>query len=101
MSKRDYNKLLLTLKNLKVKLYLLYKDIGFNELFLNSLIRQYKLALYTIIKKNNSNFSKVYLYINDFVTIQEKKYKESYVIFKEIFQHKGNNKNNYTFIIID
>ena len=34
MSKRDYNKLLSTLKNLKVELYLSYKDIEFNELLI-------------------------------------------------------------------
>ncbi len=69
MSKRDYNKLLSTLKNLKVELYLLYKDIGFNELLLNSLIKWYELASYITIEENNSNFSKVYLHINDFITI--------------------------------
>ena len=101
MSKRDYNKLLSTLKNLKVELYLSYKDIEFNELLLNFLIRQYELVSYIIIEEDNSNFSKVYLHINDFVIIQKERYKESYAIVKGIFQYKDNNKNNYAFIIVD
>jgi hypothetical protein len=39
MSKRDYNKLLSTLQNLKIELYLSYKDMGFNAALINSSIR--------------------------------------------------------------
>ena len=76
MSKRYYNKLLSTLQNLKIELYLSYKDIGFNAALINSSIRWYELASYTTIKENNGNYSKVYLHLNDFVTIQEEVYKE-------------------------
>ena len=69
MSKRDYNKLLSTLKNLKTELYLSYKDIGFNKALVNDSIRWYELASYITIKEDNNNFSKVYLHINNFVTI--------------------------------
>jgi tmRNA-binding protein len=85
MSKRDYNKLLSTLQNLKIELYLSYKDMGFNAALINSLIRWYELASYTTIEENNDNHSKVYLHLNDFVTIQEEVYKESYAIVKGIF----------------
>src|SRR6266542_2811813 len=73
----------------------------FVEIFLNSSIRWYELESYIIIEEDNNNHSKVYLHLNDFVTIQEKEYKESYTIVKEIFKHKGNDKNNYAFIIVD
>ena len=70
MSKRNYNKLLLTLQNLKTELYLLYKDLESNKALVIPLTKAkwYELALYTI-KKDNGNFSKVYLYLNDFITI--------------------------------
>ena len=101
MSKRYYNKLLSTLQNLKIELYLSYKDMGFNAVLINSSIRWYELASYTTIEENNGNHSKVYLHLNDFVTIQEEVYKESYAIVKGIFRHKGNDKNNYAFVIVD
>ena len=101
MSKRDYNKLLSTLQNLKIELYLSYKDMGFNAALINSSIRWYELASYTTIEENSGNHSKVYLHLNDFVTIQEEVYKESYAIVKGIFRHKGNDENNYAFVIVD
>ena len=101
MSKRNYNKLLSTLQNLKIELYLSYKDMGFNAALINSSIRWYELASYTTIEENNGNHSKVYLHLNDFVTIQEEVYKESYTIVKGIFRHKGNDENNYVFVIVD
>jgi hypothetical protein len=102
MSKKDYNKLRSTLSNLKTELYLLYKDIGSNEALVIPLTKAkwYELASYTI-KEDNGNFSKVYLHLNDFITIQEEKYKESYAIVKGIFRHKGNDENNYAFIVVD
>ena len=54
-----------------------------------------------IIKKNNNSFLKVYLYINDFITIQEEEYNESYAIIKGIFRYEGNNGNNYAFVVVD
>jgi hypothetical protein len=101
MSKRDYNKLLSTLQNLKIELYLSYKDMGFNAALINSSIRWYELASYTTIEENNGNHSKVYLHLNDFITIQEEVYKESYAIVKGIFRHKGNDENNYAFVVVD
>ena len=100
MSKKYYNKLLSTLKNFKVELYLSHKDMGFNEGLINSSVKWYELATY-IIKENNNSSLKVYLHINDFVTIQEEKYNESYAIIKGIFKHEGNNGNNYAFVVVD
>ncbi len=75
--------------------------MGFNAALINSSIRWYELASYTTIKENNGNHSKVYLHLNDFVTIQEEVYKESYAIVKGIFRHKGNDENNYAFVVVD
>ena len=41
MSKKDYDKLLLTLPTFNVELYLLYKDMGFSAALINSSIRWY------------------------------------------------------------
>ena len=101
MSKKDYNNLLSTLPNFNVELYLSYKDIGFSAAFINSSIRWYELASYITIEENNDILSKVYLHINDFIIIQEEKYKESYAIVKGIFKHKGNDGNNYAFVVVD
>jgi hypothetical protein len=100
MSKKDYDKLYLTLQKLKVELYLSYRDMGFNASIVNSKLRWYELATYTI-EENNGNFLKVYLHLNDFVTIQDEEFKESYAIVKGIFRHKGNNENDYAFIVVD
>src|SRR6266540_5563484 len=90
MPKRDYDKLLSTLKKFNVELYLLYKDIGLGDAILvNSSIRWYKLVSYIIIEEDNNNHSKVYLHLNDFITIQEEEYKESYTIIKKIFNIKA------------
>jgi hypothetical protein len=48
MSKKYYNKLLSTLKNFKVELYLSHKDMGFNEGLINSSVKWYELATYII-----------------------------------------------------
>ncbi len=72
-----------------------------DAILINSSIRWYELISSIIIEENNNNHSKVYLHLNNFVIIQEKEYKESYAIIKEIFKHKGNNENNYIFIIVD
>ena len=69
MSKKDYDKLLSNLQNLKVELYLSYKDMGFNAALINSSIRWYELASYITIEENNDILSKVYLHINDFIII--------------------------------
>ena len=101
MSKKDYDKLLSTLPTFNVELYSSYKDMGFSAALINSSIRWYELASYITIEENNDILSKVYLHINDFIIIQEEKYKESYAIVKGIFKHKGNDGNNYAFIVVD
>ncbi len=102
MPKRDYDKLLSTLKKFNVELYLSYKDMGLGgAILVNSSIRWYELVSYIIIEEDNNNHSKVYLHLNDFVTIQEEEYKESYAIVKGIFKHKGNDENNYAFVVVD
>ena len=95
MPKKNYDKLLSTLENLSVELYLSYKDIGFNVAlkYTSKSSRWYELASYITIDENNGNLSKVYLHLNDFVTIQEEEYKESYAIIKGIFRYKGNDEN--------
>jgi hypothetical protein len=103
MSKKNYDKLLSTLENFSVELYLSYKDIEFNAAlkYTSKSSRWYELASYITIDENNGNLSKVYLHLNDFVTIQEEEYKESYAIVKGIFRHKGNDENSYAFIVVD
>jgi hypothetical protein len=44
MSKKDYDKLYLTLQRLKVELYLSYRDMGFNASIVNSKLRWYELT---------------------------------------------------------
>ncbi len=102
MFKNKYNEILSTLPNIETELYLSHRDMGFRaalKYISKSSIRWYELASYITINENNSNSLKVYLHLNDFITIQEEEYKESYAIIRGIFRHKGNNKNNYTFII--
>jgi len=100
MSKRDYDKLHSTLPKFFAELYLSYTDMGYNEALIDKKVKWYELASY-IFKEDNGNTSKVYLHLNDFVTIQEEQYKESYAIVKGIFKHVGNDKNNYAFIVVD
>ena len=99
MSKKDYNRIIPTSK-LKVELYLSYRDMGLNEALVNEKVKWYGLASYTI-KENNDSSSKVYLHLNDFVTIQDDEYEESYAIIRGIIQHKGNDENNYIFVVVD
>src|SRR6266545_3918400 len=101
MLKKNFNKLLSTLKKFNVELYLSYKDMGLGgAILVNSSIRWYELVSYIIIEEDNNNHSKVYLHLNDFVTIQEEEYKESYAIVKGIFKNKGNDENNFDFAAI-
>jgi hypothetical protein len=99
MSKEDYNRIIPTSK-LEIELYLSYRDMGFNEAIVNNKVKWYELASYTI-KENIDSSSKVYLHLNDFVTIQEDEYEESYAIIRGIILHKGNDKNNYVFVVVD
>ncbi|CAB4384631.1 unnamed protein product [Rhizophagus irregularis] len=100
MSKQEHDKLLLTLHNFKIKLFLSYVDMKFKAALINSSISWYKLASYTIEEKNGI-LSKVHLHLGDFITIYEEDHEESYAIIKGIFQHKGNNNKYYAFIVVD
>ncbi|PKY47215.1 hypothetical protein RhiirA4_462342, partial [Rhizophagus irregularis] len=100
MSKQEHDKLLLTLHNFKIELFLSYVDMKFEAALINSSISWYKLASYTIEEKNGI-LSKVHLHLGDFITIYEEDHKESYAIIKGIFQHKGNNNKYYAFIVVD
>ena len=100
MNKNSKNKLLSTLPDLKKELFLSYKDIDFKSSFIYESIGCYELASYTI-EEENGTFSKVHLHIDDFVTIQEEEYKESYAIIKGILKHKYNNGKYYAFIVVD
>ena len=59
----------------------------------------YKLATYTV--EETGVFSKIYLHIGDFVTIQEENHDKCYAIIKGIFKYKGNNNKFYAFIVIN
>ncbi|GBC23271.2 hypothetical protein GLOIN_2v1848961 [Rhizophagus irregularis DAOM 181602=DAOM 197198] len=52
MSKQEHDKLLLTLHNFKIELFLSYVDMKFEAALINSSISWYKLASYTIEEKN-------------------------------------------------
>ncbi|GBC17906.2 hypothetical protein GLOIN_2v1790940 [Rhizophagus irregularis DAOM 181602=DAOM 197198] len=99
MSKQEHDKLLLTLHNFKIELFLSYVDMKFEAALINSSISWYKLASYTIEEKNGI-LSKVHLHLGDFITIYEEDY-ESYAIIKGIFQYKGNNDKYYAFVVVD
>ena len=87
MAKKDYDKFYLTLQRLKVELYLSYRDMGFNASIVNSKIRWYELATYTI-EENNDNFSKVYLHLNDLLPFKMKNSKNLMQQLKEFFDIK-------------
>lgn len=103
MNKNSKDKLLSTLPDLKKELFSSYRDIGFkSSLIYESMgsIGCYELASYTI-EEENGTFSKVHLHIDDFVTIQEEEYKESYAIIRGILKHKYNNEKYYAFVVVD
>lgn len=100
MSKQDRNNLLTTLPDLKAELFLSYEDMKFEGALINTSIGWYELASYNIEEKNGT-FSKVHLHLNDFVTIHEQDHEESYAVIRGIFQHKGNNKKYYVFVVVD
>ena len=81
------------------ELLLSFEDIGFKSALIYSQMSWYKLATYTV--EETGVFSKIYLHIGDFVTIQKENHDECYAIIKEIFKYKGNNNKFYAFIVID
>jgi hypothetical protein len=100
MSKRNRENLLSVLQDLKIELILSYRDMEMKAALVNFTLSWYEFASYTI-EETNGNFSKVYLHLDDFVTIQEEDYKESYAMIRGIFRHKGNNGNYYAFVVVD
>lgn len=99
MAKQDRDNLLLTLSNLKTELFLSYEDMNFKAALTNDSMGWYELATYTIEEKNGT-FSKVYLHLNDFVTIHDQD-EESYAIVKGIIRHKGNDEKYYAFVVVE
>lgn len=102
MSKQDRDNLLSSLPNLKNELMESYNEIGCKAALLYSTqsIIWYEFASYTV-EELNGTFSKVCLHINDFITINEEDFDESYAIIRGFFKHKGNNDKYYAFIAID
>jgi len=82
------------------ELHTLYKDIGFGSALVYTQTSWHKLATY-IIEETDSVSTQIHLHIDDFVTIQEEDYDESYAIIKGIFKHKSNNGKFYPFIVVD
>jgi hypothetical protein len=101
MPKQRRQNLILGLPNLQSELMKSYINIGFKAalLYPNS-INWYEFASYTIEEKNGT-FSEVRLHLDDFITINEEEFGESYAIIKGIFRHKGNNQKYYAFIVIN
>jgi hypothetical protein len=99
MAKRDRKNLLETIADLKTELFLSYEDMNFRAALTNNSTVLYELATYTIEEKNGT-VSKVYLHLNDFVTIHEQE-EESYAIVKGIIRHKGNDEKYYAFVVVE
>jgi hypothetical protein len=68
MSKRNRENLLSVLQDLKIELILSYRDMEMKAALVNFTLSWYEFASYTI-EETNGNFSKVYLHLDDFVTI--------------------------------
>lgn len=100
MNKSSRDKLLSTLPDLKKELFLSYDDMRFKSSLVYETVVCYESASY-IIEEKNGTFLKVHLHIDDFVTIQEEEYKESYAIIKGILKHKYNNEKYYAFVVVD
>jgi hypothetical protein len=100
MSRRKRDNLLDNLPNFKAELLESYRDIGLEAALLYSTQSWYEFASYTI-EELNSTFSKVSLHLNDFITIYEEDFDESYAIIRGFFKHKANNEKYYAFVVID
>ncbi|RGB27556.1 hypothetical protein C1646_768984, partial [Rhizophagus diaphanus] len=76
-------------------------DLGVEEVLTQFYsISWYEFVLYTI-EETNGIFSKIQLHFNNYITINDEDYIESYAVIKGIFRHKGNNGKYYAFIVID
>jgi hypothetical protein len=103
MSKQDRDSLFSSLPRLKTELLESYKEIGLGAalLYFTQSVSWYEFASYTLEDESNGTFSKVSLHINDFITINEENYDESYAVIRGFLKHKGNNENYYAFIVVD
>jgi len=100
MSRQERNNLLANLPNFEAELQESYSDIGFEAAIIYFTQSWYELASYTIEKLDGS-FSKVSLHLNDFITIIEENFDESYAIIRGFFKHKANNGKYYAFVVVD
>src|SRR2546429_1453642 len=89
-----------TLPYFNSKLLLSFSDIGFKSALVYYQMGWYESATYTIEERTGA-FSKIHLYIGNFVTIQVENYDKYYAVIKGIFKYKGNNNKYYSFITID
>ncbi|PKY19767.1 hypothetical protein RhiirB3_384336 [Rhizophagus irregularis] len=102
ISKQDRDNLLSCLPNFNIELQSAYdRDLGVEEALTQFYsISWYEFVSYTI-EETNGTFSKIQLHLNDYITINDEDYGESYAVIKGIFRHKGNNGKYYAFIVID
>lgn len=102
ISKQDRDNLLSCLPNFNNELQSAYdRDLGVEEALTQFYsISWYEFVSYTI-EETNGTFSKIQLHLNDYITINDEDYGESYAVIKGIFRHKGNNGKYYAFIVID
>ena len=102
MSRQARDNLLSSLPKFKTELLTSYREIGFGAALLYSTqsISWYEFASYTI-EELNGTFSKVNLYLNDFITIDDEDFNKSYAVIRGIFKHKGNDEKYYAFIVVD
>jgi hypothetical protein len=100
MLRQKRDNLLANLPNFEYELQESYSDMGFKTSLIYSTKSWYELASYTIEELDGS-FSKVILHFNDFITIIEEDFDESYAIIRGFFRHKANNEKYYAFVVVD
>ena len=100
MSRQVRDDLLTNLPDFETELHESYRDIGLGGALLYSTRSWYEFASYTI-EEFNDTFSKVSLHLNDFITINEEDFDESYAIIRGFFKHKANNEKHYAFVVVD
>lgn len=101
MSRRERDNLLNNLPNFKVELLESYRDIGLGAALLYSETQSWYEFTSYIIEELNGTFSKVSLHLNDYITIYEEDFDESYAIIKGFFKNKANNEKYYAFVVVD
>lgn len=100
MSRQRRDNLLTNLSDFKTELLESYRDIGLGAALLYSTQTWYEFVSYTV-EELNGTFSKVSLHLNDFITIYEGDFGESYAIIRGFFKHKANNERYYAFVAVD